>query len=229
MRQLQPHLISALNCRCDFFPFASPLIPDRATDKEYRLGRVVGATIMTKLIFALWATLAALALGGCTTSPPTASQDDINELAQAIQSLSPAVDSAEARKAASIAYTYSQQLAREWNITDPAIVHNAKVANGLRERGLCNDWAQAMTTRLRQENFRTLDLHWVTSPPTAFRIIHHSAAISAKGASMNDGIILDPWRNSGALFWAPVREDTRYNWRPRMEVREELLSGAIPY
>ena len=184
---------------------------------------------MTRLIFALWTGFAVFALGGCATTQPTASQTEINELAQAIQSLGPDVDPAEARQAATISYTYSQQLAKEWNVTGPAIVHNAKIANGFREYGLCNDWAQAMTTRLRQENFRTLDLHWVTSPPTAFRIIHHSALVSAKGDSMYDGIILDPWRNSGALFWAPVREDTRFNWRPRLEVRAELISGENPY
>ncbi|WP_170398705.1 MULTISPECIES: hypothetical protein [Ruegeria] len=184
---------------------------------------------MTRRLFALCAVLAAIALGGCATKQPTVGQSDIDDLAMAIQALGPEVDPAEANKAATIAYSYSQQLKQEWNVTDSAIIHNAKVINGFREFGLCNDWAQAMTTRLKQENFRTLDLHWATSPPTAFRIIHHSALISAKGDSMYDGIILDPWRASGALTWAPVREDTKYNWRPRLEVREELISGEIPY
>ncbi|MEX0329664.1 MAG: hypothetical protein AB3N07_13150 [Ruegeria sp.] len=184
---------------------------------------------MIRRFLALWATLAALILVGCTTAPPTAGQGEIDALARAIQALDPGVDAGEAQRAATIAYSYSQQLTRDWNVTDPAIIHNAKVINGLREYGLCNDWAEAMTRRLQQEGFRTLDLHWATSPPTAFRIIHHSAVISAKGDSMYDGIILDPWRNSGALFWAPVREDTRYNWRPRLEVREELISGENPY
>ncbi|WP_170350380.1 hypothetical protein [Ruegeria atlantica] len=184
---------------------------------------------MTRRLFALCAVLAAIVLGGCATKQPTVGQSDIDDLAMAIQALGPEVDPAEANKAATIAYSYSQQLKQEWNVTDSAIIHNAKVINGFREFGLCNDWAQAMTTRLKQENFRTLDLHWATSPPTAFRIIHHSALISAKGDSMYDGIILDPWRASGALTWAPVREDTKYNWRPRLEVREELISGEIPY
>ncbi|WP_170360048.1 hypothetical protein [Ruegeria arenilitoris] len=184
---------------------------------------------MTRPLFALCAVLAAIVLGGCATKQPTVGQSDIDDLAMAIQALGPEVDRAEANKAATIAYSYSQQLKQEWNVTDSAIIHNAKVINGFREFGLCNDWAQAMTTRLKQENFRTLDLHWATSPPTAFRIIHHSALISAKGDSMYDGIILDPWRASGALTWAPVREDTKYNWRPRLEVREELISGEIPY
>ncbi len=184
---------------------------------------------MSRRLFTLWAALALLALGGCAVSKPTATQSDVDALAQTIRALGPEVDPVEAQKAATIAYSYSQQLKKEWNVTDSAIIHNAKVINGFREFGLCNDWAQAMTTRLKQENFRTLDLHWATSPPTAFRIIHHSAAISAKGDSMYDGLILDPWRNGGVLYWAPMREDTRYNWKPRLEVRKALLSGENPY
>ncbi len=179
-----------------------------------------------KIIIAVLATC--MALAGCAMAPNTG-PDDVDQLAQAIQQLDPKVDPAEARRAAEISYAYSSQLKQEWNVTDSAIVHNAKVINGFREKGLCNDWAQAMTTRLKQENFRTLDLHWATSPPTAFRIIHHSALISAKGDSMYEGIILDPWRNSGVLYWDQVREDTKYNWRPRLEVREELISGVNPY
>ncbi|KUJ77461.1 hypothetical protein [Ruegeria profundi] len=183
---------------------------------------------MTKRLFVAWAIVTALVLGGCATTQPTASQNDIDTLAYAIQSLGPDVDPVEARTAATLSYTYSQQLKQDWNVTDSAIIHNAKVINGFRERGLCNDWAEAMTKRLRQEDFRTLDIHWATSPPTQFRIIHHSALISAEGDSMYDGIILDPWRASGALTWAPVQEDTKYNWRPRLEVRQELLNGELP-
>ncbi|WP_319546483.1 hypothetical protein [Ruegeria conchae] len=180
-----------------------------------------------KIIIAILATC--LALAGCASAPTTTGSNDVDNLTLAIQQLGPEVDPREARRAAEISYAYSSQLKQDWKVTDPAIIHNAKVINGFREKGLCNDWAQAMTTRLKQESFRTLDLHWVTSPPTAFRIIHHSALISAKGAPMDEGIILDPWRNSGVLFWAPVREDTKYNWRPRLEVREELISGVNPY
>jgi len=184
---------------------------------------------MTRRFLALWAVLITLVLGGCATKAPTATTNQVDDLAQAIQALGPNVDPDEAQRAASIAYSYSQQLTRDWNVSDPAIIHNAKVINGFREKGLCNDWAEAMTARLRRENFRTLQMHWVTSPPTPLRIIHHSASISAKGAPYQDGIILDPWRNSGALFWAPVKDDTRYNWQPRQDVRAALLNGEIAY
>ncbi|WP_170445926.1 hypothetical protein [Ruegeria arenilitoris] len=164
-----------------------------------------------------------LLFAGCSTPSGTTS-GDVAGLTRAIQNLGPDVDPQEAARAAQIAHDYALQLRAEYRVTDPAIIHNAKVINGFRERGLCNDWAEDILKRLRKENFRTLDLHWITSPPTPFRIIHHSAAISAKGDGPYDAIVLDGWRNGGHLFWAPVREDTRYNWRPRMEVRAELLA-----
>lgn len=160
---------------------------------------------------------------GCA-GPSTTPTGDVTGLTRAIAQLGPNVDQQEAARAAQIAHDYALQLKAQYRVTDPAIIHNAKIINGFRERGLCNDWAEDILKRLRQENFKTLDLHWITSPPTDFRIIHHSAAISAKGDGPLDTIVLDGWRNGGELFWAPVLEDTRYNWRPRMEVRTELLA-----
>ncbi len=179
---------------------------------------------MTRLI-ALLAALVISALGACTPSSDV-TRADVDALELTIRSLGPNIDPAEARRAAEISYSHSQQLKQDWRVTDAPIVHNAKVINGFRERGLCNDWAQAMTRRLQQENFRTLDVHWATSPPTTFRIIHHSAAISARGDTLEDGVILDPWRQSGDLFWGAIAEDERYNWRPRLEVREELIAAS---
>ncbi|MGV6805333.1 MAG: hypothetical protein ACWA49_14130 [Ruegeria sp.] len=164
-----------------------------------------------------------LVLVACS-SQDQAPSGDVAGLTRAIEQLGPEVDPNEAARAAQIAHDYALQLKSEWRVTDSAIIHNAKIINGFRERGLCNDWAEYILKRLRQENFRTLDLHWITSPPTSFRIIHHSAAISAKGDGPYDAIVLDGWRRGGDLYWAPVREDTHYNWRPRMEVRADLLA-----
>ncbi len=180
---------------------------------------------MMRVIALMLIVALAAALSACTTKP-TPGPSDIEDLAAEIQGLGPDVDPEEASRAAHIAYTYSQQLAQEYRVTDPPLIHNAKVMHGFRERGLCNDWAQDIQKRLNQENFRTLTLHWATSPPTDFRIIHHSAVISRRGDTMYDGIILDPWRYGGVLFWSKTKADERYNWRPRMEVREELINAS---
>ncbi len=42
--------------------------------------------------------------------------------------------------------------------------------------------------------------------------------VSAAGDPLQQGIVLDPWRNSGELFWAPTLTDIDYPWQPRAEI-----------
>ncbi|WP_170371567.1 hypothetical protein [Ruegeria arenilitoris] len=172
------------------------------------------------MIWAL-ATLAILGLGACSSAPPARSHD-VARLAAQIQALGPEVDPEEAQRAARVTYAYTAQLAQEYQITDPPLIHNAKVNKGLRPRGLCWHWAEDIERRLKQENFRTLTLHRaIANADNPFRIDHSTAIISRRGDSMYDGVVLDPWRYGGVLFWSPLREDTRYDWVPRDIVLEK--------
>ncbi len=169
--------------------------------------------------------LAILFLGACgkysAGGPPTPTNQQITELTQAIQALGPDVDPEEARRAAQVAFTYPLQLAREYQVSDPAIIHNIKVNQGLRPRGLCWHWAQDMETRLAQEDFQTLDLHRaIGNSEKALRIDHSTVVISAKGDGMYDGLVLDPWRWGGTLFWGDPKLDKKYEWIPRKRVFE---------
>ncbi|WP_254436584.1 hypothetical protein [Ruegeria arenilitoris] len=171
----------------------------------------------------IWAltTLAILGLGACSSAPPARS-DDVARLAAQIQALGPEVDPEEAQRAARVTYAYTAQLAQEYQITDPPLIHNAKVNKGVRPRGLCWHWAEDIERRLKQENFRTLTLHRaIANADNPFRIDHSTAIISRRGDSMYDGVVLDPWRYGGVLFWSPLREDTRYDWVPRDIVLEK--------
>lgn len=177
--------------------------------------------IRRKVILTL---LAALTIPGCAYKPTTVDPDEVEALTQEIMRLGPDVDPEEARRAAEISHSYSRQLAREYNVTDLPIFHNNKVHRGERERGLCNHYAEDISRRLKQEGFRTLEIQRAISPPTQLRIIHHTVVITRPGDTIYEGIVIDGWRHGGNLFWAPVREDTRYNWRPRDEVVKELLA-----
>lgn len=177
----------------------------------------------------IWAItmLAILGLGACTSAPPARS-DDVARLATQIQALGPEVDPEEAQRAARIAYAYTAQLAQEYQITDPPLIHNAKVNKGLRPRGLCWHWAEDMERRLKQEEFRTLTLHRaIANADNPFRIDHSTAIISRRGDSMYDGVVLDPWRYGGVLYWSPLREDTRYDWVPRDIVLEKRRQEQV--
>ena len=162
---------------------------------------------------------------GCATPspqvelPPTVEQQRIADLSLAIRSLSADIDAAEARRAARIAIEYSRQLARQYEVTDSPLMHNFLVNIGVKQRGLCVDWTSDLLVRLQQERFYSLKLHWgIANYETAFRIEHSTVIISARGDSLDQGLVLDPWRNSGYLFWAPTLQDPAYSWHPQAEI-----------
>ncbi|SIS84417.1 hypothetical protein SAMN05421759_104244 [Roseivivax lentus] len=166
---------------------------------------------------------AALLLAGCAAAPverdPAVSQSEIRALASAFEGLSPAVDPEEAARAARIAITYPLELRALYEVEDGPVLHNTKVNAGLKPRGLCWHWAQDMERRMRQEDFETLALHRAVAPPrNLFRLEHSTLVISANGETMQEGLVLDPWRKGGVLYWAPVPEDPSYDWLPRAVV-----------
>ncbi|MDO6587102.1 hypothetical protein Q4543_16425 [Salipiger sp. 1_MG-2023] len=176
-----------------------------------RLPRLVAA-----LLFAL--TAAACSVPDPQDLPRPAPRD-VAALAQAITDLGPQVDPDEARRMARIAYDYPLRLAVEYQVEDRPIIHNMKVNQGLKPRGLCYQWADDLESRLSAEGFQTLELQRaIANSESAIRIEHSTVIVTAPGASLYDGIVLDPWRNGGVLFWDKVRDDTRYPWLPREEV-----------
>ncbi len=146
-------------------------------------------------------------------------QSDVLALAAEISALDPSIDPAEAQRAAQVTYDHTRALAVAYEITDPPLIHNAKVNRGTKPRGLCWHWAEDIETRLKAENFQTLSLHRaIANHDKPFLIEHSTTIISARGKTMFDGVVVDPWRKGGVLFWAKTTEDTRYDWTPRQEV-----------
>lgn len=143
---------------------------------------------------------------------------NVADLTAGILALQAGIDPEEAARAAKIAYDYTAVLKQQYQITDHPIVHNMKVNRGTKPRGLCWHWAEDMENRLKAENFQTLDLHRAIANYDNWRLEHSTAIISAKGGTMASGMVLDPWRYGGKLFWETVAKDKRYNWTERQEV-----------
>lgn len=161
-------------------------------------------------------------LQGCASNParldipPDQQARRVADLHYAILDLGAGVDPAEARRAAQIAFDYSRQLAAEYEVSGSALYHNLMVNLGFKSRGLCVDWTADLLARLQQERFRSLDLHWAIANYThAFRLEHSTVVVTAGGDPLQQGIVLDPWRYSGDLFWAQTLADSDYPWQPR--------------
>lgn len=170
-------------------------------------------------------------LAGCATTRDTphvaalsdnqAHERKIVELAAAISALGERVDPDEARRAAEVAVRYPLELAGQYELTTPPLWHNTLVNLGVKPRGLCVHWTRDLLAKLRGLRLITLKTHWaVANAEATFRIEHSTAIITMRGKPMNTGIVLDPWRNSGNLFWSLASEDPEYEWHPLAEVQE---------
>lgn len=164
----------------------------------------------------------ALVFAACSApDAPRATESETQSLTKAFMAMDPAVDPEEAARAARIAYDYPLHLRQQYRVTDPPLIHNAKVNAGTRPRGLCWHWADDMQARFQAEGFQTLDLHRAIANSDNMLIDHSTVIVSAKGEDWDEGIVTDPWRYGGRLFWSPTLEDTRYRWIPRQQVFED--------
>ncbi|HPE59816.1 MAG: hypothetical protein KDI15_03125 [Thiothrix sp.] len=138
---------------------------------------------------------------------------NIRDLAGALLQLGPNVSRSEAMEIAYDAYIYPLYLADAWNVTWPPLYHNTLRNSKVRIKGLCTDWADAMVSMVRRKNLQTFDIYWgVAFKGDPWRE-HSTLLVTAKGQPFYSGIILDPWRNSGKLYWLNPLKDPTYVWK----------------
>ena len=185
-----------------------------------------------------WLLSALLALGGCATPPSpgdsgrTGHATRAAALSAVLAGIGPGVDAAEAAELARVAVFYPLELSARYQLTTPPLWHNTLVNLGIKPRGLCVEWAQDLLDRLHQIGASTLQLHWgIANQDALFRLEHYAVIVTARGQPFRTGIVLDPWRNSGALFWAPLTGDRQYTWLPLHEgtvERAEAPAASSP-
>jgi hypothetical protein len=165
------------------------------------------------------ALLSAFLLCGCAAGNASLARDEvqINARAVALQGslsrLGKSTDPAETRQVAETAVSYSLRLAEDYRLVPPARWHNLLIQLGVRERGLCYHWTEDLMKRLQALNLQTYQLHWGVAYKGSDLREHNSVVITGLNQSFDEGLVLDPWRNSGDLYWAKVRQDS-YPWKP---------------
>lgn len=177
--------------------------------------------LLLLILSALLAGCAGMRDTSSTATVPAATNEvgQITELSLAIAALGKKVDPGEALQAAEVAVRYPLQLAEEYELTTPPLWHNTLVNLGVKPRGLCVHWTRDLLVRIQELRLSTLKTHWgVANSEAVFRIEHSTVILTVRGEPMESGIVLDPWRNSGQLFWANVGDDT-YVWTPLAEVQ----------
>ena len=138
-------------------------------------------------------------------------------LAATLLGLSPAVSAQEASLLASESHIYPLHLANVWQITSPPLINNLLRNQGKVEYGLCIDWTYAMRQRMRGLGLNSFDWYWGIANEGSDLFEHSTLVATAKGAPFETGVILDPWRNSGKLYWTKIGSDPKYKWKPYTE------------
>ena len=136
---------------------------------------------------------------------------NVKRLESELNALDTAVDPIEAKRVAETAIRESAILAEEYQLVRPAVAHNLLVVMGIKERGLCYQWTEDLMQRLEALELNSFQLHWAVAYPGSNLREHNSVVLSVAGQPFARGILFDPWRHSGNLYWTPVVKDT-YPW-----------------
>lgn len=153
-----------------------------------------------------------------TNRKPQANPGKIASLQKDLAALNGQTNKVEAGQVAQTAIQYSFYLAEDYKLVRPAVLHNVLVRIGLKDRGLCHHWTADLMEQLERLELKTYQLYWGVAHRGSELREHNSVVVAAKGQRFEEGIVLDPWRNSGELHWTSVKND-RFPWkeRPRHE------------
>lgn len=162
---------------------------------------------------ALFFLLMMFLLAGCSAKQDSlhVTPDRVSALTNELMQLSDTIDYHEARMFAYESLLYPQVLAERYGLVYPPTFHNFLINTGFKDRGLCYQWSEDMITHLKGLGYQSFDLRWGVANKGEFNE-HNSVVVVAKGAPFQTGILIDPWRNSGVLYWAKLSDDPEYKW-----------------
>ncbi|MEA1953781.1 MAG: hypothetical protein U9O24_05270 [Campylobacterota bacterium] len=158
---------------------------------------------------------------GCSVSPPNVTPAKRMQLAKLLESLDATISQQQALLLSKDIFNKTSHLVKEFKLTSPALFHNTLVNVGLREKGLCYHWSDALYIYLLPR-YSYVEFHLVGANIGEYLFEHNALVIVkkgvvVKGGVIEEGIIIDPWRNSGELYFSKVKEDKVYQWKHRAD------------
>ncbi len=156
---------------------------------------------------------------GCVSNQPIPNKQNRKtiKLASLLGSLH--VDKREARDLAKKSIIYSHALAKEYHLVKPPLFQNFLVNVGLKKKGLCWQFAYDMLSFVKKQHYKSFDYYIGGANIGRYWSEHNVLVVTCKGCKFKDGILLDPWRNSGNLYFSKLKDDKEYKWKQRGGIR----------
>ena len=151
---------------------------------------------------------------GCSVKSVEAPSEYMKKLSNLLQSLDIKIPKQQSTSLSHNIFHKTAELTKAFKLTSPALWHNFLVNIGLRKRGLCFHWADALYIHLKLQEYSQYQFHLVGANIGTF-FEHNALVIVKKGGKVKDGVVIDPWRNSGKLYFSKIKDDKRYSWSHR--------------
>jgi len=154
-------------------------------------------------------------LTGCTVKPVPVSQNKITKLSSLLYTLS--ADKKESTRLSRDIFQKTTALTKEFKLTSPPLWHNTLVNLGFRKKGLCYHWADALYLHLIAQRYHSFEFHLVGANIGEYWFEHNALAVVKKDGEVEKGVVIDPWRDSGKLYFSKLKEDRKYKWSHRLD------------
>ena len=154
---------------------------------------------------------------GCTKSPHKPLH--VRSLEQTIFNIKTTINQTDAKTLANEMIYYSAKLKEQYKLVTPPLFHNFLVNMGVKKRGLCWHFAYDMLAHAKKQNLTSFDYYIGGANINDYWEEHNSLIVTCKGCKFEQGVVLDPWRNSGNLYYSYVKDDKKYIWTQRGKLR----------
>ena len=154
-------------------------------------------------------------LFGCAVKVQPPNENRLDALTLLLQSMDTAISQQEAQKLSKDIFQKTQALTKEFEMTSPPQYHNFLVNIGLKDKGLCYHWSDTLYAYFTHKSYPSFEFHLVGANIGKYWTEHNVMVIVVKGMPVEDGIVIDPWRNPGKLYFSKVKDDYKYHWKHR--------------
>lgn len=150
--------------------------------------------------------LLAFFLSACGNQPAI----NPDSLAIQLQTLDKKLDTKQAQLISQNILTTSKEIKEEFDPLPLPWFNNFLVNIGLKEKGLCWEYRDALLLKLKPK----------VAPLTLLPVVanrdksneHNAVIIVSKNINFEDALLLDLWRKSGEPYIVKVGEDIKYRW-----------------
>lgn len=92
------------------------------------------------------------------------------------------------------------------------VLHNMMISVSLKPRGACKHWAEDLLQYLSRQPRRFFDVTWGQAHGGKYTE-HNTAVMLPRGGKFENGLVVDPWRTSGKIYWTWTTKDAHFPWK----------------